>query len=151
MAEAYLFYFACPDCLELFPSTLVYGHIVSVHKRVPLTGECPPPPPLSDDIEILEKATEVAHDASSLACPDCDKLLPSTLVYGHILSVHRRVPRPNECPPPPTRSDDDVVIVEDTVLSDIVDNFVREERQNLIVRQIQAVVARQLIKYHFNK
>jgi extradiol dioxygenase family protein len=77
------------------------------------------------------------------------------LMYGHILTWHHRVPRPEQATPPATNNE--VVIVHDPILVRIVAEFVRaerrrhdrevEERLDAYMREFKVVVARRRLLF----
>jgi len=70
------------------------------------------------------------------ACPDCQLVMASNLIFGHLIRLHRRVPQPHEDPHHGLREveEEEVCITWDADLWDVVSDFVttmraqREER-----------------------
>ena len=61
-------------------------------------------------------------------CPDCLCLLPSTLLFGHLVRVHRRIPRPEE-DPAATSGEVEVLVTSDTALEELVSEFLTSMRK----------------------
>jgi extradiol dioxygenase family protein len=89
-------------------------------------------------------------------CPYCGEVVEVALMYGHILSWHHRVPRPEQATPPAT--DEEVVIVHDPIMVRLVAEFVRAERRrqerevevrlDAYMREFKVVVARRRLLFN---
>jgi hypothetical protein len=62
-----------------------------------------------------------------MICPDCGRVVLKNLLFGHILTSHKRIPRPNECEDL-IKIDDEVEIIHDQAMHDLVNNFVSNTR-----------------------
>ena len=64
-----------------------------------------------------------------IACPDCQLPLDATLVFGHLVRQHQRLPRPDEdLTQGDQGDDDDCIVVGDTAMLDIVSEFISDIR-----------------------
>jgi hypothetical protein len=64
---------------------------------------------------------------AKLICPDCGRVVLKSLLFGHILTTHKRIPRPNECEDL-IKIDDEVEIVYDKALHELVGQFVSNNK-----------------------